>query len=91
MIIASIISVFINSAPNRKILGYSYKEQFMDIFPPLMLSLLMALIIYPVSYVNLPEVLVLIIQIILGIIIYIIGSVVTKQDSFIYLLTLLKK
>ena len=63
----------------------------MDIFPPLMLSLLMALIIYPVSYVNLPEVLVLIIQIILGIIIYIIGSVVTKQDSFIYLLTLLKK
>lgn len=91
LIIASIISVFINSAPNRKILGYSYKEQFMDIFPPLMLSLLMALIIYPVSYVNLPEVLVLIIQIILGIIIYIIGSVVTKQDSFIYLLTLLKK
>lgn len=91
LILTSIISAFINSAPNCKILKYSYKEQFADLFSAIIVSIIMAIIVYPISYMNLPDIIVILLQIILGIVVYIIISILTKQDAFIYLIQLFRK
>ena len=36
--VAGVISVFINAFPNRKIIGYAYREQFADIAPAALLT-----------------------------------------------------
>ena len=90
LVITSIASAFINSAPNRRLLNYSYKEQFMDLMPPFFLSVVMAVVIYPVSLTRLPDLLLIIIQIISGIIVYLVSSVITRQKSFKYLSDIIK-
>lgn len=91
LFITGIISTFINSFPNRKILKYSYKEQIIDLMSPLLLSLVMVLIVYPVSFLKLPDLSVIILQIVTGTIIYIFISAITKNASFKYLTRLIKQ
>ena len=85
LIITGCISTFINSAPNRRLLEYSYKEQLSDLLPPLLLSIVMGLIVYPITFCNMPDFLIVIIQVLLGGICYLFGSVATKQKGFIFL------
>lgn len=85
LIITGCISTFINSAPNRRLLEYSYKEQLSDLLPPLLLSIVMGLIIYPITFCNMPDFLIVIIQVLLGGICYLFGSVATKQKGFIFI------
>lgn len=83
--ITSLISVFINSYPNLKLLNYSYKEQIIDILPSFLLSITMGIIIYMVQYISFPSWLILIIQIVMGIIVYIILASISKIESYLYL------
>lgn len=89
MLISGIISTFINAYPNRKLLNYSYKEQWRDIMPSLLLSLLMGIIIYSIQLVELNERNTLIIQVFVGIVFYIIMAKVLKLECFKYLLNTL--
>ena len=91
LIITGIISTIINSAPNRKLLNYSYFEQMKDLLPSLGLSIVMAVIIYPISLLGLSDFLTIVLQVALGIIIYVIESKISKQPSFNYLLGLIKE
>ena len=90
MIVASIASQIINSWPNKKLLNYSYLEQFKDIAPSLLLSLLMGGAVYCINFLNLANWLTLLIQIPLGIIIYVLGAWLLKMESFTYCLNMLK-
>lgn len=89
-IISSVISQIINSWPNKKLLNYSYIEQIKDILPSLLLSTFMGIIVYCVNLLNLDYLIALIIQIMLGIIIYIGLSYLLKFDSFLYCFNVLK-
>lgn len=91
LIVTGIISTFINSAPNRKLLQYTYFEQMKDMLPALGLALIMALVIYPILWIGLNDVLTIILQIVIGMAVYVLGSKVTKQSSFVYLLDILKR
>lgn len=84
------LGLFINAYPNKKIVGYSFAEQMKDIFPPLALSMAMFGVVYPLSYLSWPPVLILGVQIALGVVIYIGGSYVCKLEGFQYGLELLK-
>lgn len=84
LVITGMISTFINSSPNRKLLGYSYKEQLSDLFPPFCLAIIMAGIIYPIKFLKFSDGLSIFIQIILGAVIYCIGSMLTKQKGFMF-------
>ncbi len=87
---ASFINQIINSWPNKKLLNYSYIEQFKDMLPHICLSAVMALLVYCISFLNLNNILILCLQIFAGIIIYIAGSIVFRLESYTYLLNLLK-
>lgn len=80
----------INAWPNKKLLNYGYFEQFKDISENMILSVIMGAIVYCVSFLNLSNILTLVIQVLLGVIIYILGSILLKLESFEYVLGILK-
>ena len=61
-----------------------------DILPGILLAVFMGVCVYFVGYIKLPTILVLIVQIIVGAIIYIGLSVVLKLEAFEYLCGMLK-
>ncbi|MBR2108663.1 MAG: lipopolysaccharide biosynthesis protein [Ruminococcus sp.] len=90
LLFTTVASVIINVWPNRKLLGYSYIELIKDILPGVTLSAAMGLLIYPIQFLGLPDIVTICIQIPLGAIIYITGSKLFKLESFGYLLGILK-
>lgn len=90
-IFASLIGLGINATFYRKHLDYRYKDQLSDILPPVLLSTAMGLITYSVMFLNLSYGLTLLIQIPVGISIYVLGAMLFKMDSFYYLLGIIKQ
>ena len=90
LLVTSVLSQIINSWPNKKLMDYSYLEQLKDMLPQIGLSLLMGVSVYCITFIRLGSVLMLVIQIPLGIIIYIIISKLFHIDSFEYLVNTLK-
>lgn len=88
-LVTSVFSQIINSWPNKKLLKYSYLDQFKDMLPQIMLSLGMGAVVYCVSFIGLGDIPTLLIQIPLGGALYIAGSKLFKFDSFEYLLSIL--
>lgn len=90
VLMTGILSSFINGQPNKIILNYGYLEQIKDICPSLILSLMMGCIIYPISLIRLNDLTLIIVQVILGIFVYIFLSYILKLECFIYIVKILK-
>lgn len=90
MIITDIISTFINSFPNKNLLHYSFFEQMKDIIPSIFISSLMGIIIFPISKMGFSPLMTVGVQVLCAVIIYLILSIITKNNSFNYILSLLK-
>lgn len=90
LLVSSVCGQIINSWPNKKLLDYGYIEQLKDILPAIFLSVGMGMIVWCVSLTDLSTLSVLTIQIIVGIAIYLIGSIIFKIDSFTYMKEILK-
>lgn len=82
---SAIISSVVNAHPNKKLLNYSYLEQMKDILPPIGLSCLMGIAIYPIIYLSLSPLISIIIQIVLGSALYLGLSWLFKLECFLYL------
>lgn len=91
VLITGIIASFINAYPNLKLINYSFKEQWKDIMPSLILSLLMGTVVFSVSWLYLPLLLILLLQIAAGVIIYIGLAFLLKLDSYVYLVSTLRE
>lgn len=90
MAMYNIIGMMINVKPNKRLIGYSYKEQFIDVFPALLLSLIMSLCILPIQFLNLSPFVELLCEMALGILIYVGGAIIFKLEPFFYLLEYVK-
>lgn len=90
LLVSSVASQIINSWPNRKLLKYSLRQQLRDILPYVTLSVLMFFIVWSVQLLRLGVVPTLLIQIPLGILIYIAGSKLFKMESYDYVLQTVK-
>lgn len=90
LLVSGLLSQIINSWPNKKLLDYSYTEQIKDMLPSVLLALFMGVIVYLIGFINLPIIVSLIFQVVVGGAIYIAGAKILKIDSFQYLLELLK-
>ena len=89
-VITGFLSTFINAYPNKKLMGYSYIEQWKDIFPGFAVSILMGCIVFTFQLLPLPAMVCLVVQILVGIIIYVGFSMLFKIESFSYLLSTIK-
>ena len=90
LLFTSVISQIVNSWPNNKLLNYNYIEQVKDMLPQIGLSCLMGAIVFCVTFLKLPDVITLLIQVPLGILIYLGGSKLFHIDSFEYILGIVK-
>lgn len=86
----SVYASLINAQPNRKLLGYGYKAQIKDLFPALGLSAVMGIVVCLIGYVHLPDIALLLLQVISGVIIYILLSIIFKMEIFYYILDTVK-
>ena len=82
----AVIATVFNASPNKKLLGYSYFEQIKDIFPSFLLAAVMGAVVYPIAFLPIPLIFVLIIQILVGALVYIVLSKVFALEAFQYVL-----
>lgn len=90
LLVTSVLSQIINSWPNKKLLNYSYPEQLKDIMPGILMAVVMGACVYPVQWLGLSDMLTLLIQVPLGAVIFVVGSILFKLDSFLYLWDIIK-
>ena len=89
-VISGFISTFINAFPNKKLMGYSYFEQWKDLIPSFLLSLIMAGIVWSMNFLQIEPLILLILQIIVGIMIYILLSKLFKVEVYAYFINTIK-
>ena len=85
--VATLISCFINASPNKILLEYNYFEQMRDIVPSAGISLIMGAVTYCVQFLGLASWLTLLIQIPLGIVVYIVLAELFRLECYKYLKT----
>ena len=83
--ITTLISCFINAFPNKKLIGYSYLEQMKDLLPNILVSIIMGVSVFLVSYLNVNNIILLLLQILTGVIVYVIVSAIFKLEGFTFL------
>ena len=93
MAILTTLFTAVNAFPNRKLLNYSYKEQVRDIFPSIIMSMVMFLLILIFNrFVVLTDLMTIIVDIFIGSALYIGLSIMTKNKEYIHITnTLLKR
>ena len=80
------ISIFYNAIPARRLLGYQFTDLLADTVPSILASLAMFAAVYCVNLLALSDAVTLLIQIPLGIALYILIAAVCRMKSFHYLL-----
>lgn len=91
MLFFNIFVYFVNSYPNKKSIGYSYRQQLVDVGPNFLMALFMAFVVYLVGKWDINIYVLLVVQILLGIILYGTMAILTKNESLTYVVSYLKK
>ena len=90
IVVYNAISLLINLSPNTKLLNYEYLEQIKDIFPLVIVSLLMGILTWSIHLIQLNIYITLALQIIVGIMSYLFFSKMFKIDSIEYITDIVK-
>ena len=88
--LSTILSTIINSYPNKNLIGYSYFEQIKDLFNGIIPLFVMSLVVCLTGTLNKNELFLLVAQVLVGMVAYIVISVMTKNDSFMYIYGIVK-
>lgn len=89
-LITTFLSCFVNAYPNKKLLNYSFLEQIKDLLPIMGISTLMFVAVYAINYISLPSIVLLMIQLIVGVVVYIILSKIFKISAMKYIMSNIK-
>lgn len=89
-ILCTVVATLINTYPNRKLIGYSYRHQLSDLAPNFVLSVLMGVAVMAVGKLPMAPLLLLAIQVLVGGTVYVVLSVIVRNESFFYLLGYIK-
>lgn len=80
--VGELFSTILCAIPNRKLIGYGFIQQFIDLIPLLFASIVMGGIAYSIQFLGLSDILTLVIQVIVGILVYLILSWLLKLPRF---------
>lgn len=89
-IFTGVLAQIINAWPNSRLLNYSYPQQLRDMLPAIALSAVMGLLVYTLNFLGLGDFVTLVLQVLAGVGIYVLGSLLFRLDSFRYILSILK-
>ena len=90
LLLTSVCSQIINTWPNKKLFNYGYLEQLKDILPGIALAVIMGILVYLFNFLTIPDWCKIIIQIPVGIILYVSGSKIFKLESYEYIKDIIK-
>lgn len=82
-VITGFISYYLNAFYSGRFLNYSIWEQIKDILPSFIVAILMALVVFALSFINLPPFVLLVIQLLTGVVLVVILCEFTKLDAYI--------
>lgn len=85
-----IISLLINSWPNSKLIDYSFSKQIKDTLPAFLLAAAMSAVVFALTFLGLDALPTLILQVIFGAVFYAGVSRLLKNETFYYLLSVLR-
>lgn len=91
MVFTSTAFTIINCIPTEKLIGYSFGEQMKDILPTLLMSGAMYLIVYLIGRIHINQVVLLLIQVLVGGLFYIGVSILTHNREFRLIRSILSK
>ncbi len=87
LLLTTLIAAIVNTAPNKKLIGYTYGELLKDMAPGILISTVMALAVYAEGLIlPLSTIPMLIIQVVSGAVIYFGIAAIFKIEAFTYLL-----
>lgn len=89
-ILDAIICWIINAFPNKKLLNYSVWEQIEDMAPSMVITAVMGIVVMAVGKLDLAYLPLLILQIVTGVVVYLLLSWIVKPAPFILVLEALK-
>lgn len=87
----TLLSSVINAYPNSKLLDYKITDQIKDLLNAFIPLLLMAASVCFIEVIELNLVLDLVIKVIIGAMVYVLSSYLFKNESFMYIWTVIKK
>lgn len=90
LLIANLLSLIINTYPNKKILGYGILEQIKDLLPALLLSGIMFGVTYFIYYMDGAGFMTLVKQILIGVVVYFTLAALFKVEPFVYIVNFFK-
>lgn len=90
LLVSAILNLIINAIASGKTIKYGIFKQLKDTFPIIIANVIMAIIVYVISFLPIHNVLVLIIQIFAGVGIYVLLSYLLKIDSFKFIVEKVK-
>lgn len=88
--LVTFFAALVNSTPNRRYLGYTYREQLADLIPSIVLAVAMGLVVYGIGFLPLGRLPLLVIQIMAGAVVYLLLSWMFKISSFVYVKNMVK-
>ncbi len=90
-IVCTFIAIGVNSVPNKKLIGYGFLLQIKDLLPNFILSAIMCVVVLTVGLLPLTPVCLLLIQVFIGILVYLVINLMIKNESLFFLLNALKR
>ena len=90
LILSNALSLITNSWPNNKLLNYTCIDQIRDIVPSIALAFFMGVCVKSIELFNLSTIVTLLIQIPLGVIIYIAASAILHLEPYEYLMDVVR-
>lgn len=91
LLIEGIVCLFINAFPGNKLIGYRFAEQMKDVLPSFFAGAGMCIPVYALTFLGFGSFVTLVLQVLLGVALYMLISKVFHMEAFYYLLTILNK
>lgn len=83
-VVSTVFLAMLGGVVNKKLIGYTYKEQIMDVLPNFVISAIMGFVVYSVSFLHLPWLVTLLIQLLLGITTFLLLAILSKNNNYYY-------
>ena len=89
-LITELFSSVVNIPVNRKLLKYSYREQFADVIQTIIMTTIMTVVVTLLNKINMNRMILMILQILTGGGVYLVLSVLSNNRDYLYIISIIK-
>lgn len=91
IVLYNVICLIINTIPNKRLLNYGIREQIKDAVPTLFIAFIMGFAIYWIQLFPISSLLIIVLQFVIGALIYGVLSYLYKEESCMYIISTIKE